>query len=70
MKHETTILHGVIIALVFATITSLTLAGFAVGRMRMAQDELDAVKADERTYREATMPRWHALKSWSGSSIP
>lgn len=65
MKHETTILHGMIIALVFATITSLTLAGFAVGRMRMAQDELDAVKADERTYREgyyATLARVEELE--------
>ena len=65
MKHETTILHGVIIALVFATITSLALAGLAVGRMRMAQDELDAVKADERTYREgyyATLARVEELE--------
>lgn len=65
MKHETTILHGVIIALVAATVTALTLAGLAVGRMRMAQDELDAVKADERTYREgyyATLARVEELE--------
>lgn len=65
MKHETTILHCVIIVLVVAIITSLTLAGFAVGRMRMAQDELDAVKADERTYREgyyATLARVEELE--------
>ena len=65
MKHETTILHGVIIVLVVAIIASLTLAGLAVGRMRMAQDELDAVKADERTYREgyaATLARVEELE--------
>lgn len=65
MKYETTILHGVIIALVAATVTSLALAGLAVGRMRMAQDELDAVKADERTYREgyyATLARVEDLE--------
>lgn len=65
MKHEQTILYGVIIALVAATITALTLAGLAVGRMRMAQDELDAVKADERTYREgyaATLARVEELE--------
>lgn len=65
MKHETTILHCVIIVLVVAIITSLTLAGFAVGRMRTAQDELDAVKADERTYREgyyATLARVEELE--------
>ena len=65
IKYEQTILHGVIIALVFATITSLTLVGLAVGRMRMAQDELDAVKADERTYREgyyATLARVEELE--------
>lgn len=52
IKYEQTILHGVIIALVAATITALTLAGLAVGRMRMAQDELTQLKTDERTYRE------------------
>lgn len=65
MKHETTILHGVIIVLVVAIIASLALAGLAVGRMRMAQDELDAVKADERTYREgyyATLARVEELE--------
>lgn len=65
MKHEQTILHGVIIALVAATVTALTLAGLAVGRMRTAQDELDAVKADERTYREgyyATLARVEELE--------
>lgn len=65
MKHETTILHCVIIVLVVAIITSLALAGLAVGRMRMAQDELDAVKADERTYREgyyATLARVEELE--------
>lgn len=65
MKHETAILHGVIIVLVVAIIASLTLAGLAVGRMRMAQDELDAVKADERTYREgyyATLARVEELE--------
>ena len=65
MKHETAILHGVIIALVAATVTALTLAGVAVGRMRMAQDELDEVKADERTYREgyyATLARVEELE--------
>ena len=40
IKYEQTILHGVIIALVAATVTALALAGVAVGRMRMAQDEL------------------------------
>lgn len=65
MKHETTILHCVIIVLVVAIIASLALAGLAVGRMRMAQDELDAVKADERTYREgyyATLARVEELE--------
>ena len=65
IKYEQTILHGVIIVLVVAIIASLTLAGLAVGRMRMAQDELDAVKADERTYREgyyATLARVEELE--------
>ena len=65
MKHETAILHGVIIVLVVAIIASLALAGLAVGRMRMAQDELDTVKADERTYREgyyATLARVEELE--------
>lgn len=65
MKHEAAILHGVIIALVFATVTSLTLAGLAVGRMRMAQDELAQLKTDERTYREgyyATLARVEELE--------
>ena len=52
MKHEQTILHGVIIALVAATVTALALAGVAVGRMRMAQDELAQLRTDERNYRE------------------
>ena len=65
MKHEQTILHGVIIALVAATVTALTLAGLAVGRMRMAQDELAQLKTDERNYREgyyATLERVEELE--------
>lgn len=65
IKYEQTILHCVIIVLVVAIIASLALAGLAVGRMRMAQDELDAVKADERTYREgyyATLARVEELE--------
>lgn len=65
MKHEQIILRCVIIVLVVAIIASLALAGLAVGRMRMAQDELDAVKADERTYREgyyATLARVEELE--------
>ena len=71
MKHETTILHCVIIVLVVAIIASLAIAGLAVGRMRMAQDELDAVKADERTYREgyyATLARVEELE-WQLEAI-
>ena len=65
IKYEQTILHGVIIALVAATVTALTLAGLAVGRMRMAQDELAQLKTDERTYREgyyATLARVEELE--------
>ena len=65
MNHEQTILHGVIIALVAATVTALAFAGLAVGRMRMAQDELTQLKTDERTYREgyyATLARVEDLE--------
>lgn len=71
IKYEQTILHGVIIVLVVAIIASLAIAGLAVGRMRMAQDELDAVKADERTYREgyyATLARVEELE-WQLEAI-
>lgn len=65
IKYEQTILHCVIIVLVVAIIASLALAGLAVGCMSTAQDELDAVKADERTYREgyyATLARVEELE--------
>lgn len=65
IKYEQTILHGVIIALVAATVTALALAGVAVGRMRMAQDELAQLRTDERNYREgyyATLERVEELE--------
>ena len=63
MKHEQTILHGIIIALALAAIVGA--AGTAVGRISELRYELTEAQSDADTYREgyaATLARVEELE--------
>lgn len=65
MKHEQTILHGIIIALALAAIVGAAATVIAVGRISELRYELTEAQSDADTYREgyvATLARVEELE--------
>ena len=52
MKHEQTILHGIIIALALAAIVGAAATAVAVGRISKLRYELTEAQSDADTYRD------------------
>ena len=52
MKHEQTILHGIIIALALAAIIGAMTAAIAIGRISELRYELTEAQSDADTYRD------------------
>ena len=65
MKHEQTIIHGIIIALALAAIVGAAATAIAVGRISELRYELTEAQSDADTYREgyvATLARVEELE--------
>ena len=65
MKHEQTILRGIIIALALAAIVGVAATAVAVGRISELRYELTEAQSDADTYREgyaATLARVEELE--------
>lgn len=65
MRHEQTIIHGIIIALALAAIVGAAATAIAVGRISELRYELTEARSDADTYREgyaATLARVEELE--------